>query len=135
MDGFSIWYILITLLALFLYIGLPILAVRKTPADYRSSRSTFVKWFLGIVVVPTVINMVAGAVAPMAFFIPLIVMLLQLALIYHYFRNVAGRALDAGKGKGIAYAAIIPLAGFFIQIYLMFPASKVPAAADPEVFA
>ncbi len=133
MASISIWHWLVVLVVLFGVFGLPILAVRKERTDIRISRIRYAGWLLAVLfVIPFAVGVLAvlmgipeGAEA--------LGILSFIALAYPFFQRVVRRARDAGRGKAIAYWAIVPVVSVVALLLLLFLPPK--PSVNAEIFA
>lgn len=132
MGTFSIWHWLVVLAVIIFSIGLPILAILNENTDQRLGRLHFLGWL----VIPTAINVVASMIArgtQAELLITAATGIIWLAIIYPLFQRYVRRARDAGMGKGIAYWSIVPLVNIVTTFILLFkgPHAAVQPATEP----
>ena len=108
--------------------GVPLLAIFRENSELTMSRGPFIAWTaLLLFALPVVLGIVADALPGLATYIVLLVA--GACIIYVFFQRVVRRARDAGKGKQIAYLAVIPLVGMVVLVILMVIPSAGPGGA------
>ncbi|WP_282607205.1 hypothetical protein [Pelagibius sp. Alg239-R121] len=124
MGSFALWHWMIVLS--------PLALIALAVAVYKSNRLVmqreFLFWTLGLLAAVGLLaagstvarSIVAGPVGAIAFYL----------YSFFYYQRVAGRAVDAGFGKGIAFAAMIPLIGIVCLLVLLFARTKEVSAID-----
>lgn len=127
---FSIWHWLIVLAIVASVYAPLIIAVATERSGRRASRRTYLLAFLVGMVVPVASTMLLeGRTDDQQVF--LVWLVVVVAIQAWFYRVLVRRARDAGHAKSLAYWALFPIIGFFICVYLLFPAgtlAKPPAS-------
>ncbi len=133
MGGFfNVWLIILVVA-----IGLPIIIIATENSDRTLSRQRYlyrVLTFVGLILLSSVLNQLPGD-SGAGQLISGLADLAAFAYGLYFYRPIVQRLRDAGRGKALAYVAIIPLLNIIIPIYLLFvPTQSATEALDIEAF-
>lgn len=118
MGTFSVWHWLIVLLVL----GVPVAAVATERSGRAIPRGRYALCLLGVVAYGVVARAIVhiGVLGDHGAAIFAVVYVLGLlVLLFFYNRAVVRRLRDAGHGKGLAYAGVVPVLNVLLAAYLL----------------
>ena len=94
---------------LVVYVLVPFFAVRTENTDEVTPPLTFLAWFLAGYVGPIVVAFYVGPKLGFQFGLWLPSLAVSVVSVFVAFRHLVRRARDAGFGRNLAFAAIVPL--------------------------
>lgn len=107
-----------------MFFAIPVAAVATENSGHRLRRGPYAAQLALVIalVVPALL---------LTRYVGLTGLALLMAIVFWFYRMIVKRARDSGLGKGICYAAVIPLVNLIVAIYLLFRPSAAAAADRP----